>query len=185
MAAKKPHKLAPGDILPLALAHLARFSASEAGLRRVIARRIARAVAAHDLAPAPLAAALETAIDKLRAQGLIDDRRFAEAKTANWHRSGASARKIAGKLLEAGVDRDLAGAALADLAANTPESELAAARRYAERRRLGPYRLGGADLKRRQKDFAALARAGFSYAIAKAVLGATAEEMIEETDSAD
>ena len=47
---------------------------------------------------------------------------------------------------------------------------LAAARRTARRRRLGPWRGEDQRAARREKDLAALARAGFSYSVAKTVI---------------
>ena len=50
------------------------------------------------------------------------------------------------------------------------DAELASARAYAKRRRLGSYRQPFDDSReRRQKDLAAMARAGFSYGVASDV----------------
>ena len=59
------------------------------------------------------------------------------------------------------------------------EDELAAARKAAWRKRLGPWSRGDRAASR-QKDLAALARAGFSIAVARAVIDGAADE---DTDS--
>jgi regulatory protein len=52
-------------------------------------------------------------------------------------------------------------------------AELEAAATYARRRRLGPHRRDPeARAERRERDLAALARAGFSYAIAQQIIDA-------------
>ena len=54
-----------------------------------------------------------------------------------------------------------------------------AAVNLARRRRLGPFRRAGERAAMRGKDLAALARAGFSYPIAKRILDAATPEELE------
>ena len=63
------------------------------------------------------------------------------------------------------IDRALAG-----LAEEAAEPELAAALAYARRRRLGPYRGPDTRMDRREKDLAALGRKGFGYDLARRVI---------------
>ena len=67
-----------------------------------------------------------------------------------------------------------------------PNADLVAAVNFARRRRLGPYASGDRG-ERRLKDMAALARAGFSSAIARRVVDAedieTLTEQLEEDAS--
>jgi regulatory protein len=72
------------------------------------------------------------AIDTLRRTGLVDDRRFAEARAAGLARKGAGDALIRHDLGAAGIDRDLVEAALGDL-----EDEVTRARRVVERRGVG------------------------------------------------
>ncbi|MHA1114431.1 MAG: regulatory protein RecX, partial [Alphaproteobacteria bacterium] len=51
-------------------------------------------------------------------------------------------------------------------------ADLAAAIAYARRRRLGPWRVAAARAERRERDLAALARAGFNYDLARRVVDA-------------
>ena len=160
-----------------ALAHLARFSATEAGLVRVLDRRIdrwARRAAAEnaaDEAPdtaAPRAAAREVA-RALVQSGVVNDTVFAEGRARSLTRAGRSRRAIGAHLSMKGVPRAVADAAL-------PESgtELGAALAYARRRRLGPFRTlmpEGADpADVRRKEIGAMARAGFPQPVAQQAL---------------
>ena len=99
------------------------------------------------------------------ASGLVDDRRFAEARAQSLRRKGRSARAVAAGLAAKGVGREL----VAQIVIVDPQIELETARAAAKRKRLGPWSRGDR-AERRQKDIAALARAGFSLAIARAVV---------------
>jgi regulatory protein len=64
---------------------------------------------------------------------------------------------------------------LADEEQGSGEADLTAARRLAQRRRLGPWRAKNR-AEHRMKDIAALGRAGFSYDTARAVIDGEVEE---------
>ena len=166
-----------------ALAHLARFSASEAGLVRVLDRRIDRwarraaAEAPGDDPPdtaAPRAAAREVA-RALVQSGVVDDAAYAAGRARSLTRAGRSRRAIGAHLSMKGVPQEVARAALPE-----PEAELAAALAYARRRRLGPFRgelPEGAELAAvRRKEIGALARAGFPQPVAQQALRMDREE---------
>jgi regulatory protein len=159
-----------------ALAHLARFAATEAGLRRVLERRIdrwARAAEAEgtprDAVAAAVAAARAAAAEvaqTLAAAGAVDDAAFAASRARRLARSGRSRRAIGAHLAAKGVERDTADAALpAD-----PEAELDAALAQCRRRRAGPFARGPEDAAARLKALAALARGGFPRDIAERAL---------------
>jgi regulatory protein len=109
---------------------------------------------------------------------LLDDRAYAEARVRTLHRRGDSARLITAKLRAKDLDPDVIEAALAALAEDVAEPELEAAAALARRRRLGPYRTS-AHKGSRNKDLAALARAGFAYDVARRVIEAETVEDLE------
>lgn len=159
-----------------ALAHLARFAATEAGLVRVLHRRVdrwARAAEAEGaLDPESLAAAQQASRQAAREvaralvqSGVLDDAAFAGARARSLTRAGRSRRAVGAHLAAKGVAKDLVQAALPD-----PESELAAALAYARRRRLGPFRKQDADDATQRKELGAMARAGFPQAVARQAL---------------
>jgi regulatory protein len=142
-------------------------------------------------AAAPVVADVEAAIDGIVARyvraGVIDDARYAERKAGRLHRRGTSARHIRRKLALAGIahegiDRAL-DATRAELAADNDALDLRAALAFARRRRLGPFRAAAERTDRRDRDLAALGRAGFAYALARRVIDADDAETLlaEET----
>ncbi len=85
--------------------------------------------------------------------------------------------------MEKGLPTDDIDAALAGLLTETGENtDFAAAVNLARRRRLGVYRSCSAHADMREKDLAALARAGFSYDIARRIVEAETPEDLEPSD---
>ncbi len=113
-------------------------------------------------------------VRQLRHAGLLDDRRYASARAESLNRRGVSGRGIRARLAAKGVAPEVIEQALAGLAT---DAELAAALRLARRRRLGPYRRPAERAGCRQRDLAALSRAGFDDDTAGAAIDA------EDTDS--
>ena len=163
-----------------AAAHLARFAATEAGLKRVLARRIdrwARAAEAEgqpDVAPRAAAAkaAIADVARRLVAGGAVDDAAFAESRARRLLRTGRSRRATLAHLREKGVDATTAAAAL-------PEGEvveIAAALAFCRRRRIGPFGPPEPPPEARLKALGALARAGFGRDVAGRALRMASEE---------
>lgn len=169
--ARAPRRITADYLQRAALHYLERYSAPAAQLRRVLARKIAVSCRHHGDDPALHEAALDDVIARCQSSGLIDDRRFAEARAATLRRRGQSSRSVAIKLTAKGVARDLAS----EFASGDAKDEIAAAHIAARRRRLGPWRREQDRATSRQKDLATLARLGFSYAVARAVIDGDAE----------
>ena len=159
-----------------ALAHLARFAATEAGLRRVLERRAARwsrAAEAEGQAREAIAAAatalhaeIATIAKSLVAAGAVNDAAFAESRARRLARSGHSRRAISAHLAAKGIEAGVAAAALPD----GEEAERLAALAFCRRRRLGPFARVAPDAPARMKALAALARGGFAQGIARRAL---------------
>ncbi|MEA1677511.1 regulatory protein RecX [Nitrospirillum sp. BR 11163] len=120
---------------------------------------------------------VEVLIARYQQSGLLNDRVYAEGKVASLHRRGGSTRTIRQKLAAKGVDGDLVDAALGELARDLGDggegaTDLRAAHAYARRRRLGPFRPEEDRAAKRDKDLAALARAGFDFDTAARVVDA-------------
>lgn len=175
---KPPAKITPSYLENAALHYLERFASSSANLRRVLMRKADRSLAHWGGEREVVAAQVEAVIAKLAGVGYVDDAAYAEQKVRALHRQGKAGRVIRAALAAKGVAADLAGEALNALAEEFPEPDLAAAIRLAQKRRIGPFR---ADNRAgmRQKDLATLARAGFSFDIARRVVEA------ESVDSFD
>jgi regulatory protein len=150
-----------------ALRHLSRYSTTQAGLLRVLARRIDRWARAAAAEPETIAACQDAARDvvtRLAAAGAVNDAAFAAGRARSLARAGRSRRAIGAHLAARGVPSALT-AALPD----DPAAELASALAYARRRRIGPFRQPP-DPEQRLRDLGRLARAGFPQPIAEAAL---------------
>ena len=171
-----PRKATPRHLENAALWYLTRFQATAQSLERMLMKRVRRSAQHHGTDPEEGRAVVTDLIDRYRRAGLLDDAAYARARALTLHQRGLSLRLIRARLSEKGVpgaDIDGALAELAEELADEGEPDLIAARRYARRRRLGPWRPEAQRQERRDKDLAALARAGFSYDIARTVLDGT------------
>lgn len=116
-------------------------------------------------------------IDFCNEHRFLDDRQYAEMKTASASRSGHSRRRIARDLGNKGVERALIEASIEEV------DDLSSALNYARRRAFGPYRKVELDEKRKAREFSAFARNGYSASIASRVINLTRQELdeMEET----
>lgn len=174
-ARRGPRKVTAKSLENMALFYLERHASSVANFRQVLMRKVARSVRAHDTDAEAGAALVEALIARYRRVGLLDDRAYALGRVASRHRQGDSVRAIRAKLRAKGVADDDIAAALAalarDVGAAAPGAlDLRAACAYARRRRLGPWRPEDERPARRERDLAALARAGFGYDTARRVI---------------
>ena len=172
VAPKPEPALTPAGLERSALWHLQRRALTEHELRTALGKKVKRAAAEHG--PTDDAGTwVDALVARLRDSLLVDDDRVARARVDSGRARGLSKRRIADKLRQKGVSADVAKAAIdavdavdADVHDDGVEhnADLDAARILVRRRRLRD--------KDPQKALAALARQGFSYAIAKRALAA-------------
>lgn len=174
-----PPRITPSYIENAALHYLERFAASSASLRRVLMRKVDRAVAHWGGERADHVAQVDTVIAKLTGLGYLDDQAYAAMKTRALNRQGKGSRAIRASLAAKGVEADTIAQALDGLCQDHAEPDLAAAIRLARKRRLGPYRPADKRAETRAKDLAALARAGFDFDIARRVVEAESPDALE------
>ncbi|MBI1206286.1 MAG: hypothetical protein GC191_03235 [Azospirillum sp.] len=171
-ASRRPPPLTAAGLEEAALNYLGRYASSAANLRRVLLARIRRA-ADPEGEPGPGPDEVEALIGRFLRAGLLDDTAFALTKTRSLRRRGASAQAIRDRLLGQGIDIETIKSSLKENDAEPgPEAERAAALALCRRRRLGPFRNVNDRARLRDKDLAALARAGFRFEIAASVVGA-------------
>ena len=168
--AKPP--VSPETLTRMASHYLARYSASTARLREVLARKIRRRCELRQL-PVPetdeVRALIDATVARLTRAGLIDDAAYGRGRAAALARKGWPAWRIRTELERQEIDTGQEGVAEAvDLDESTQ------ARRLAQRKRLGPYRLGERE-PYRDKDIRSLVRAGFPAGLAKRVVDGEAE----------
>jgi len=163
--------------------YLARFATSTENLRRVLMRKVWRSAQVHETDADKGAAHVEEIIARCRDLGYLDDQAYADMRVRGLRGRGVSARMIRQRLKEKGIEAETADAAVTrfDDEDGGHEPDFQAAVRLARRRRLGPFDMTGTREERREKQLAALARAGFGYDVARRVIEApSAEELLAE-----
>ncbi len=176
-----PKRVTPQYLENAALYYLERFASSAANLRRVLLRKVELSAQAHDTNREEGARWVEALIERYCSSGLLNDAAYAQMKAGSLHRRGTSSRAIREKLSAKGLARDTVDKALEQVEEDAEgDIDLTAALALARRRRLGVYRLPEARAAHRDKDLAALGRAGFAYDIARRVVDAEDPDRIEE-----
>ncbi|MCJ2137800.1 RecX family transcriptional regulator [Methylobacterium sp. J-026] len=158
-----------------ALHYLERYSASTEMLRRTLARRVQKRARARGEDSEGFADLVTATVARAVSAGLVDDARFADTRLATLRRRGTSSRGVSAKLAAKGVPREVVEAAMRAERDAMPDGaaeaiDVQAAQAYAKRRRLGPHRRPDQRAAHRDRDLAALARAGFSYDLARRVV---------------
>jgi regulatory protein len=154
----------------LALFYAGRYATTRAKLGAYLERKIAERGWAGRAA-APVGALVERFADL----GYVDDRAFASARAASLLRRGYGERRVREALRSAGITEEDG----AEARAQAQDEALEAARRFARRRRLGPYAPGPPDPDMRRKAAAAMLRAGHRFEHVRTVLEASLDELSE------
>lgn len=170
---RTPKPLNQSFIEEAALAYLNRFDATQARLASVLQRRVKRAALALPEAERPdpeqTAQWIAEVLERYVASGLLDDTRFAEGLCRSLRNRGCSRRAIMQRLRAKGVLPEVIERVL-ESTEQRPDEELQAARTWVRRKRLGPHRPEEQQAPERHKDLARLARAGFSFDVARRAL---------------
>jgi regulatory protein len=168
---KRPRPpLDPDSLERLGLFYAGRYATTRAKLAAYLRRKLReRGWAGPGEAP------VERLVERFAGLGYVDDRAFASARAASLLRRGYGERRVGAALKGAGIaDEDRAEAL--GLAV---EEALAAAHRFARRRRLGPYAPIPPDREARRKAAAAMVRAGHRLDLVWKVLGLSPDELPE------
>ena len=97
--------------------------------------------------------------------GYVDDAAFAISKARSLSGRGYGKRRLVEQLRAAGIEEDHSDGACE----HADEQAVAAALRFAERRRIGPFASDEPDRAGREKAIAAMVRAGHCFALARAI----------------
>ena len=174
----------------MALAYTARFATSAAKLADYLKRKLrtrgwqlpegADPDAALPGLNAEAQSHVEALVMRFVAAGYVNDESFAQNRAGSLSRRGYGNRRIAQNLGEAGIAKALSAAALPDAAAAR-----AAALAYARKRGLGPYarkatKPGTDPRTHREKQVAALLRAGHPMDSARSLIAAVTIEAAED-----
>ena len=164
-----PKPLDAARLEELALAYVARFATSAAKCERYLRRKLRER--GWDGAGEPDLAAL---VGRYVELGYIDDAAFARARSGSLLRRGYGERRVRQALGEAGIDPAIRE--------ETRPGEAAARRAVltlARKRRFGPFGSESLDRERRQKQIAAMLRAGHPLDSAREMVDAPSETAAE------
>ena len=145
----------------LAIAYVGRFATTRAKLRTYLARKIRERgwASQREADVAGLA-------ERLADQGFIDDAGYAMSKARSLTARGYGKRRVSAALRGAGIadeDREEADR-------HSDGEAVAAALRFAERRRIGPFAASApTDFKGRERAIATMVRAGHGFPLARAI----------------
>lgn len=157
----------------LALRYVERFATTEGKLVDYLTRKLRERGWAGEGAPDPRGLAA-----RMVSLGYIDDRAYAEAKAASLARRGMGARRVAQALHAARVGAEDHDAIAPQVAGAAREAALA----FARRRRIGPYGTEEVDRPTREKQFAAMMRAGHAMDVSRRIVSAAPGEMLGDED---
>ena len=176
---RPPKPLDPVRLEELALAYVARFATSAGKLSAYLNRKLRERGWAGEAEADPAAI-----VSRYVELGYIDDAGFARAKAGSLRRRGYGERRVAQALVAAGI-----GEAEREEARGLLREQREAALTMARKRGFGPFtRAAGApdDARRlREKQLAAMLRAGHPLEMARVLVDAPSIEVAEEWASED
>ena len=166
-----PKPLDQTTLRDLALSYVARFSTSTGKLEAYLLRKIRERGVAEGEEP------LDTrvVVERLVELGYVDDEAFAKAKAGGLLRKGYGVRRVEQALRAAGIAEEVRDDVRPD-EAETRQAALALARR----RGFGPFGAEKPDRAKREKQIAAMIRAGHGFDAARAIVDADTVELVEE-----
>lgn len=166
---KKPRRPLDQERLErLGIYYVGRFATTRAKLRTYLSRKVKERGWESDKAPD-----VDGLVEKFSNLGYINDKAFAASRAASLQRRGFGVRRIGQALNAAGIDPEDAAPAQEAI----EEGAWAAALKFAQRKRIGPYAGEEVDRDARQKAFAAMMRAGHPMEIVKKVLNSRLEDL--------
>jgi regulatory protein len=165
---RKP--LDAGGLDRLALHYVGRYATTQAKLAAYLRRKVSERGWAGNVPPE-----FDAIVGRCAELGYVDDRAFAESRSASLGRRGYGERRINAELKNAGIAPEILIKVRPD-----DDAALAAADAYARRKRIGSYGPPIKDPKLRNRQFAAMIRAGHSYDLAKQIVNAVASDAESE-----
>ena len=113
---------------------------------------------------------VRTLVEDFATRGYFDDDAYARARSGELLRRGYGAKRVGEALRHAGIDEDIR-----ETAAPSQAAARHAALRLAQKRRFGPFGLELPEREKREKQLAAMLRAGHSLAAARFLVEAESD----------
>ncbi|WP_294392851.1 RecX family transcriptional regulator [uncultured Sphingomonas sp.] len=156
----------------LALHYVGRYATTRAKLRLYLQRKLGERGWEDDGAPP-----VEAVVSRCAQLGYVDDAGFAQARGQACLRQGYGAGRVSQVLRAAGVEaQDTEPVVTA-----AREEALAAALRFAQRRRIGPYAAERADRDQARRQLGAMLRAGHAMDVSRRIIAAEPGETLTES----
>lgn len=167
---RKPRKpLTDESLRWFALRYVERYATTRAKLSAYLSGKLReRGWAGEGEAP------IASIVERMAELGYVDDRAFGAARARSLERRGYGPRRVDQALMAAGLESDLRE----EIGDEVDARQAAIA--YARRKRLGPFGAPVADPRLRQKQFAAMVRAGHDFEITRAILDARSEDALDQ-----
>jgi regulatory protein len=175
MSKEKPVKKITSQYLErAAMYYLARFSSSSENLRRILERKVWRRVNLGADKPCETENWLNETINKCQRMGLVDDAQYALVRAKNFHKKGRGLSVIRAELKHKGIAEEIIEKTIVAINPDG-EADFNAALYLARKKKLGNFASkqpqDAEEAKKiNHKHLGVLARAGFSFQIAKEVL---------------
>lgn len=166
---RPPPPLDRASLEALALRYVEKFATTRGKLSAYLVRKV-RERGWEGPAADPQAIAA-----RMASLGYVDDRAFAEAKARSLVRRGYGTRRVAEALRAAHVEADDAAPVVEEAA----EHAFVAALAFAKRRRFGPFATAAPDDRVRERQIAAMIRAGHEFSLARRIIRAPSIEILE------
>jgi len=175
---RAPKRISQSYLENSALFYLERYATSSSNFRNIMMRKIKRSCEHHQTNIDDFVPLLDKLIERYKNAGLLNDEVFARGKVESLRRKGLGERAIIAKLQEKGLKALDIKKALEEIDEDKEDAELEAACTFVKKKKLGRYRTNEPKdaQKQQQRELASMARAGFSYDIAKKVLNFNDEE---------
>ncbi len=166
-----PKPLNPAKLRDLALHYVGRYATSRTKLAAYLTRKI-RERGWVEGAKAP---DVEAMIEDFNQLGYVDDAAYAASRGRTLTARGFGARRVDEDLRARGISEIDAGEAREE----SKNARWQSAKRFAQRKRIGPFATEQATPELQHKQFQAFLRAGHSFDIAKAFVRAMPGEVVE------
>ncbi len=172
---RRPPRPLDADALDrLALRYVERFATTRGKLADYLRRKVReRGWTGAPVDPAAVA-------ERMATLGYVDDRLYAESKAASLARRGLGERRVSAALRAAHVEGEVE-----ELAPAIRTRATAAALTFARRRRFGPYGPPVDDRAARERQLAAMLRAGHPLDLSRRILAARDPSEIDGDDDHD
>lgn len=162
--------LTRSDLERFALRYVERYATTRVRLASYLDRKIRERGWADEVR-----ADTQELAQRLADLGYVDDRAFAESKAGAMGRRGLGARRVREALRHAGIDQEDAAAVAPAVEADAAASAIA----FAKRKRIGPFALALAERPQREKQLAAMLRAGHPLDLARRIVRMVPGEDVE------